>query len=126
MGISLIFLSLTYFIQPPFFHHLVMLLLATYIIGYQTGFGPVTWLLLSEIFPLKERARTASICTLTNFCANWVVLFGFDFVRVWCGDSLQYAIYAVLALLGVVFVYLKVPETKGLTLEDITKRFSAM
>jgi len=81
---------------------------------------------LSEIFPLKERARTASICTLTNFCANWVVLFGFDFVRVWCGDSLQYAIYAVLALLGVVFVYLKVPETKGLTLEDITKRFSAM
>jgi len=81
---------------------------------------------LSEIFPLKERARATSICTLTNFCANWVVLFGFDFFRVWFGDSLQYAMYSVLALLGLVFVYLRVPETKGLTLEDIALRVSAM
>uniref|UniRef100_A0A7S0BK80 Major facilitator superfamily (MFS) profile domain-containing protein n=1 Tax=Rhodosorus marinus TaxID=101924 RepID=A0A7S0BK80_9RHOD len=61
MGISLLFLSVAYSVQPPFFQHLVILLFTTYVVGYQTGFGPVTWLLVSRI-PFRYVIENHFLC----------------------------------------------------------------
>lgn len=78
---------------------------------------------LSEIFPLQYKASMASICTLTNFVGNWVVLFFFEIERDLVGEVALFGQYALVAVIALIFVYKKVPETKGLDLEDITRLF---
>ena len=57
----------------------------------QASFGPIGWLMISEIFPLRTRARGLSIAVLVNFAANALVTFSFSPLRVntFCEVSLQ-------------------------------------
>jgi len=87
--------------------------------SYQIGFGPVTWLMLSEIFPLKIRAAAMGIAAMTNFGTNWIIAAVYAPVRDLIGIGPLYACFTTLAALSVIFVHTQVPETKGLTLEEI-------
>mmetsp|Transcript_45165 Transcript_45165/g.72634 ORF Transcript_45165/g.72634 Transcript_45165/m.72634 type:complete len:129 (-) Transcript_45165:221-607(-) len=86
---------------------------------YQIGFGPVTWLVLSEIFPLKVRSTALSIGTLSNFASNFLVSALFEFEREKVGEAALFAQFAVIALFALAFENAKVPETRGLSLEEI-------
>ncbi|PKU79697.1 D-xylose-proton symporter-like 2 [Dendrobium catenatum] len=75
--------------------------------------------MISEIFPLRIRGRGLSIAVLANFATNALVTFAFSPLQELVGAGILFAAFGVIALLSLVFIFLVVPETKGLTLEEI-------
>lgn len=99
--------------------------LFVYIGGYQVGFGPIVWLLISEIFPLEVRGRAVAIAVVTNFFLNTVMTLLFPIELHYLGPVLTFLLYAAVLLLSVYFIVRHVPETKGLSLEEIERNFIA-
>merc|ERR1712072_1560178 len=97
----------------------VLLAMFAYIGGYQIGFGPIAWLIISEVFPLDVRGPAVSVAVVSNFFWNLVVTFAFKSEIKAIGDCATFAIFAALTLYSIVFVHYHVPETRGLTLEQI-------
>jgi SP family arabinose:H+ symporter-like MFS transporter len=81
--------------------------------------GPVTWVLISEIFPTRIRGRAMSIATMTLWLATWAVAQTFPMMLTSWGGVWTFWFYTAMAILTVVFVATSIPETKGKTLEDI-------
>ena len=90
-----------------------------YTFFFSMGAGPVPWLLYSEVFPTRIRARATAVVTAINYVCNTIV--GASFLPLIGAFGLKgtYAMYAVLCALGYVFVDSLVFETKGLALQDI-------
>lgn len=93
-----------------------MLLLVT---AYQLGFGPISWLMISEIFPLRVRGMALSVGSLVNFGSNIVVALAFPSILSTLGQAPAFWMFAGIAVLAFVFVLVAVPETKGKSLEEI-------
>ncbi|CAK9322106.1 unnamed protein product [Citrullus colocynthis] len=93
--------------------------LLLYVGSYQLSFGPIGWLMISEVFPLRLRGRGLSIAVLVNFGANALVTFAFSPLKELLGAGILFFIFGVIAILSLVFIFFIVPETKGLTLEEI-------
>lgn len=89
---------------------------------YAMSLAPVTWVLISEIFPNKVRGVATSIAVLSLWAAYFVLVFTFPILFDKLGDKTFY-IYSVICLIGFVFVYFKVKETKGKTLEELEMVF---
>jgi SP family xylose:H+ symportor-like MFS transporter len=101
-----------------------------YIAGFALSWGPVTWVLLAEMFPNAIKNRAMGIAVAAQWFANWLVstsfkvLDGSSELNALFNHGLAYWIYGVLSLLAAVFVYKYVPETKGRTLEAIQELWS--
>ncbi|KAK7846867.1 d-xylose-proton symporter-like 2 [Quercus suber] len=93
--------------------------LLLYVGCYQLSFGPIGWLMISEIFPLRLRGRGLSIAVLVNFGANALVTFAFSPLKALLGAAILFYIFGAIAVASLVFIFFVVPETKGLTLEEI-------
>ncbi|CAJ1934062.1 unnamed protein product [Sphenostylis stenocarpa] len=93
--------------------------LLLYVGCYQISFGPIGWLMIAEIFPLRLRGRGLGIAVLVNFGANALVTFAFSPLKELLGAGILFYIFCVIAVASLSFIYLVVPETKGLTLEEI-------
>lgn len=89
---------------------------------YQIGFGPITWLVLSEIFPLRVRSAAVSIGTLANFGSNLLVALLFETERESLGESALFGQFALIAAAATAFTYVNVFETRGLSLEGIEEK----
>ena len=87
------------------------------------GFGPITWLLISEIFPLEVRGKAVSIAVVTNFFWNTVMTFLFPLELDYIGSAATFYIYAGILVISIFFIYSAVPETKGMSLEGIEEYF---
>jgi len=98
--------------------------LMLYVGGYQVGFGPIAWLMISEIFSLKVRGSAMSIAAICNFGGNLLVTILFNNIITWIGADGAFWLYAGMCLVSLVFVFLIVPETKGLTLEQIEAKLT--
>jgi len=96
-----------------------------YIAGYQIGFGPVSWILVSEIYPTEVRGETVALAVMANFASNLVVTFAFDSLRESLGTSATFGLFLGIAAGAWGFVYVWLPETKGLSLEMIEAKFAA-
>uniref|UniRef100_A0A7S1UI73 Hexose transporter 1 n=1 Tax=Phaeomonas parva TaxID=124430 RepID=A0A7S1UI73_9STRA len=101
----------------------ILTCLLAYIGGYQVGFGPVAWTLISEVFPLEVRGQAVALAVQVNFFLNLVVTFLFLIELDAIGSTLTFAVFAGILAGSVFFVYKYVPETKGLTLEEIETFF---
>lgn len=93
--------------------------LVTYIICFAMSLGPIGWILVSEVFPLKIRGIAMSICTVSNFAFNFFVVSSFPILLHRIGGALTFWGFAFVSLLCIIFVYFCVPETKGISLEKI-------
>ncbi|KAK9144202.1 hypothetical protein Sjap_004105 [Stephania japonica] len=93
--------------------------LLLYVGCYQLSFGPIGWLMISEIFPLRLRGRGLSLAVLVNFAANALVTFAFPPLQSLLGAGMIFVLFGVIAILSLIFIFFIVPETKGLTLEEI-------
>lgn len=92
---------------------------AAFVGFFAIGLGPVFWLLIAEIFPLALRGRAMSLATVSNWVFNLIVSVTFlDLVSA-VGSAGTFLLYAVLSVVALWFVVVKVPETKGHTLEQI-------
>ena len=117
MFISLIAVG-TLFILEMTQGYLLIVFILTFIMSFAVGYGPVLWVLLSEIYPTKVRGRAMSVATLSVWVGTAVI----GQVVPWMLETLTPAgtffIFAVCCL-PVPFILKSVPETKGLSLEDI-------
>ncbi|XP_020215436.1 D-xylose-proton symporter-like 2 [Cajanus cajan] len=93
--------------------------LLLYVGCYQISFGPIGWLMIAEIFPLRLRGRGLSLAVLVNFGANALVTFAFSPLKELLGAGILFYIFFVIAVAALAFIYFVIPETKGLTLEEI-------
>jgi sugar porter (SP) family MFS transporter len=85
---------------------------------YAMSLAPVTWVLISEIFPNKVRSAATSIAVLSLWAAYFILVFTFPILYHHLEDSTFY-IYAAICVLGALFIAAKVKETKGKTLEEL-------
>ena len=96
-----------------------------YIAGFAFSWGPVTWVLLSEMFPnaIKNRAMAIAVAAqwIANLFVSWSfkVLDGSSLLNAMFHHGFAYVIYALMSVLAAVFVYVCVPETKRHTLEGM-------
>ncbi|KAL9271291.1 D-xylose-proton symporter-like 3, chloroplastic-like protein [Drosera capensis] len=119
-GIALsLFLLSAYYKVLGAFPFVAVASLLLYVGCYQISFGPISWLMVSEIFPLRTRGRGISLAVLANFGSNAIVTFAFSPLKEYLGAANLFLIFGAIALLSLLFVLLLVPETKGLTLEEI-------
>lgn len=92
-----------------------------YIIAFAMGMGPITWLLISEIYPIRIRGQAMSIATFANWLSNYVVSLTFLPVMYILTPRGAFFLYGVITLLALMFVFKRVPETKGKSLTEISR-----
>lgn len=105
--------------------YLTLSALVLFVGAYSFSFGPVSWLVLSEIFPAGIKGRAFSITTVINWGTNLFVSLTFLDMLSGIGTSSTFIFYAVVCILALLFVYKYVPETKGRTLEQISAELNA-
>jgi len=98
--------------------------LMVYVSGYQVGFGPISWLMISEIFPLRVRGAALSTAAMVNFCSNILMTLCQAALMRALTPAGVFALYLGLALFSLVFVKYTVPETRGRSLEDIEREMT--
>ncbi|AOP46445.1 sugar porter family MFS transporter [Streptomyces lydicus] len=98
---------------------LTLLGIALYIGSFAISWGPVQWVMLPELFPMRIRAAAVSLCVLFNWLFNMVVALLFpSLLHAW-GAGANFLIFAGTTLLAFCFVHKLLPETKGRSLEEI-------
>jgi sugar porter (SP) family MFS transporter len=97
--------------------------LILYVAAFALGLGPIFWLLMAEIYPLSVRGLAMSLATVTNWAANFIIAATFLSLVDLIGESGVFLLYAVVALFAWIFIFKLVPETKGLSLEQIEAYF---
>lgn len=90
---------------------------------YATSLAPVTWVLISEIFPNRIRGKASSIAIVCLWLAYFVLVFTFPVLAEYLGTDGPFYLYAVICFAGFLFVKTKVKETKGQTLEELEESF---
>ena len=93
--------------------------LVAYIVCFAFSLGPIGWVLVSEVFPLKIRGLAMSICTVSNFAFNFFVVGSFPILINRLGGAITFWGFAAVSFLCILFVFFFVPETKGISLEQI-------
>ena len=93
--------------------------LVAYIVCFAFSLGPIGWILVSEVFPLKIRGLAMSICTVSNFAFNFFVVGSFPILINRLGGAITFWGFAAVSFLCILFVFFFVPETKGISLEQI-------
>lgn len=95
-----------------------------YFCVFVMAYGPIPNILCSEIFPTRVRGLCIAICALVYWIGDIIVTYTLPVLLSSIGLAGIFAIYAVVCIISWVFVYLKVPETKGMPLEVITEFFA--
>ncbi|MEP5547380.1 sugar porter family MFS transporter [Maribacter dokdonensis] len=88
---------------------------------YAVSIGPVMWVLFSELFPNRIRGLAISFVGLVNLTFAFLVQLVFPWQLSNLGNSLTFLLYAIFAIIGLLFIVAKVPETKGKSLEELEK-----
>lgn len=109
----------------PGLRYMALTALMAYVAAYSFSFGPVTWLLLSEIFPAAIKGRAMSVSTSVNWAANLII--SATFLRTVELLSLGGVFfgYAILTFMSIMFIFAAVPETRNKTLHRITKELQS-
>jgi MFS family permease len=101
--------------------YLALICLITYIMGYCISLGSLFWLMISEVFPLYARATCMSFVVGVQWGANFLVAASFLTILHALGMGATFSMYGAISILVFIFVFFKVPETKGIPLEVIEK-----
>jgi major inositol transporter-like SP family MFS transporter len=105
------------------FPYVMLTLTVTFLAFMQGAIGPVLWVTLSEIFPLRLRGLGMGISVFFLWITNFVIGLMFPILLDKMGLSITFFIFAVLGLISIIFVNKCLPETKGRTLEELEHYF---
>ena len=104
---------------------LAVISLMLYVGSFAIGLGPVFWLMISEIYPLRIRGRAMSTATIVNWGTNLLVAITFLSLIQLIGTPGTFWLYSIIGIAAWIFVYFLVPETKGKSLEEIEAHLRA-
>ncbi|ANE49730.1 hypothetical protein SY85_03690 [Flavisolibacter tropicus] len=122
MGISLVAVGLC-FSYRYFDHYVVLIFMLLYVASFGATLGAVVWVYLSEIFPNLVRSLALSIATLALWLADFAVTLTFPVMTKHLGTSYTMFCYALLCAVAFVYMWFKVKETKGRSLEEMETLF---
>ncbi|HZL53188.1 MAG TPA: D-xylose transporter XylE [Terracidiphilus sp.] len=123
MAVSMISLGVDFWLGGQGMVALVCMLV--YTAGFAVSWGPVTWVLLSEIFPNQIRGKAMAVAVAAQWIANYLVSWSFPilddnpYLVAHFKHGFAYWIYGVMSVLAALFMWRFVPETKGRTLEQM-------
>lgn len=119
LALSILYIVLSLLLKnhaaPGWISVFVLLAIAT----YAMSLAPVTWVLISEIFPNKIRGIASSVAIVSLWIAYFILVFTFPILAEKLGTYGPFYLYAAICFVGFVFVKIKVKETKGQTLEEL-------
>jgi sugar porter (SP) family MFS transporter len=117
LAVIYLFIGLSYYFQFSGVH--VLVLVVTAIACYSCTLAPVTWVIISEIFPNRIRGAAMSIAVTMLWIACFVLTYTFPVLNKKLGAAVTFWIYMAICVLGFCFIKRYLPETKGKTLEEI-------
>ena len=100
---------------------LCMISIMLYSVSFMFSWGPICWVLIAEVFPNTIRGAAVAIAVAFQWIFNWIVSTSFVPLVNSLGYWFTYGMYGVICILAAVFVWRMVPETKGKTLEDMSR-----
>ncbi len=100
---------------------LCMISIMLYSVSFMYSWGPICWVLIAEVFPNTIRGAAVAIAVAFQWIFNWIVSTSFVPMANSMGYMFTYSLYGVVCILAAVFVWRLVPETKGKTLEDMSR-----
>ncbi|XP_076953288.1 inositol transporter 4-like [Bidens hawaiensis] len=106
---------------PSKFGFFAILMMALYIISYAPGMGTVPWIVNSEIYPLRYRGFGGGTAAVANWTSNLIVSQTFLTLTQTLGTAGTFLLFAGFSVLGLVAIFIFVPETKGLQFEEVEK-----
>ncbi|SEQ75816.1 MFS transporter, SP family, xylose:H+ symportor [Hyunsoonleella jejuensis] len=125
LGMCVAMLSLGFVFFSGATGYLALACMMLYVASFAMSWGPVTWVLLSEIFPNKIRGRAMAIAVAAQWVSNYLVSLTFpmmddnSYLTEQFNHGFAYWVYGIMSLIAVWFVWRFVPETKGKTLEEM-------
>ena len=123
MALAMFALGTSFFLDKSGTFALICMLV--YVAGFAMSWGPVTWVLLSEIFPNKIRGRAMAVAVAAQWVANYAVSWTFPMMDKNTAliekfnHGFAYWIYGLMGVLAMLFIWKFVPETKGKSLEEM-------
>jgi MFS transporter, SP family, arabinose:H+ symporter len=117
LAISYTCLGALYYAHSRGIHMLVLVVIA--IACYAMSLAPVTWVVISEIFPNRVRGAAMSVAITALWLASFILTYTFPLFNHALGAAWTFWIYAIVCVGGFVFIKARLPETKGKTLEQI-------
>lgn len=95
-----------------------LVFIIVYTASFMMSWGPICWVLISEIFPNKIRGRAVAVAVAAQWAANYFISSTYPSMMEFSG-AMTYGFYGTMSVLSLVFVWKMVPETKGKTLEEL-------
>lgn len=141
IALSLLSLSASFefqeLVSPAYRSGLISFSMIAYVISFGLGMSPIPWIVNAEIYSLRYRSLGLSLATVTNWSCNFIVSMTFLSLCSWldtgngvgAGHEKQpnpaaaFLVYAAVAEIGFIFVYYRLPETSGVSLEEMQKLF---
>ncbi|XP_062255957.1 solute carrier family 2, facilitated glucose transporter member 1 [Platichthys flesus] len=108
----------------PSLSYMAMVAVFGFVASFEMGPGPIPWFIVAELFSQGPRPAAMAVSGFSNWTANFLVGLSFPKLEELCGPYV-FIIFTVLLIGFFIFTYLRVPETKGRTFDDIAQGFSA-
>jgi len=121
LAVTYLFLGAAYFLDWNGLLVLIIIIVALSI--YAMSLAPITWVILSEIFPNRVRGAAMAVATATLWVASALLVLLFPVIMDWINISGAFWLYAAICVAGFVFIRNRLPETKGKSLEEIEEVF---
>jgi SP family arabinose:H+ symporter-like MFS transporter len=122
MVVSLTMVTIAYFLNM-LQGYFVLFSILLFMASFAASIGPVTWVMISEIFPNKIRSEAMSVAIVALWIANFVVTLVFPVILNRLGGGVAFLIFDVMSVFLLLFVIFILPETKGKSLEELEKIF---
>lgn len=125
MAVAAVFMTIAMALQDKlqWMSYLSIVSIFGFVAFFEIGPGPIPWFIVAELFSQGPRPSAIAVAGFTNWTANFIVGMCFPFVEQLCGPYV-FVIFTVLLLGFFIFTYFRVPETKGLTFDEITATFN--
>jgi SP family sugar porter-like MFS transporter len=101
----------------------LLIMVVAVIACYAMSLAPVTWVILSEIFPNRIRGTAMSVATFSLWAACFILTYTFPLLNELLKAAGTFWLYGFICLLGLLFILRRLPETKGKSLEQIEREF---
>jgi SP family galactose:H+ symporter-like MFS transporter len=123
LGLAILGLAFQLHQLAAFIGYIAVISLAIYVGSFAIGLGPIFWLMISEIYPLRVRGAAMSIATIANWGFNLLIAVTFLTLVGSLGRPETFWLYAIIGIGAWIFIFKLVPETKGKSLEEIEEHW---